>query len=201
VKAPSAPHLRSPLGERLRCDTREAHIAAETAFDLAARLNSVADYADGLSVTRAFHRACAPALAAAADQLPPALREGPSRRRARLCADLMLLGRTSAAPGFALAPLRLATPGPDGGLGVWYVLEGAALGGLRIAAEVRRRLPAAVPASTFFAGEGRATAGRWRAFQRVLADWEQRGPVAADHVVLGALTAFDALAAGLEGIR
>ncbi len=188
---------RCDLGARLRSETRDAHLAAERAFDLPRRLRSLEDYTGGLLVMEAFLRRSAPALAAIAPRLPAQLGHGAERRRVRLHADLAALGcplpESAVVLGPAhdpvLAPTRLA----DRALGAWYVHEGSALGGLAIAAEVRRRLPAATHATRYFAGEGRGTAARWRAFQAVLGEWERRGEAAVDAVLAGARDSFAVL--------
>jgi heme oxygenase len=74
------------------------------------------------------------------------------------------------------------------------VHEGAALGGLVICAEIRRRLPAAVPAASFFAGEAKGTAARWHTFEAVLGAW----PGSAERVLEGARASFAALTERLE---
>lgn len=188
---------RSTLGERLRSETRAAHAASEAAFDLPARLTSVDRYADALEAIESVHRACAPALAVVADRLPSELRDGPRRRRERLHADLQQLARAPRRAADRFTGLSGAGFDLDCALGSWYVLEGAALGGRLIAVEVRRRLPAARPATTFFAGEGTSTAARWRAFLGVLAGWETRGEACADRVIAGATVTFGAMIAAL----
>ena len=185
---------RTALGERLRRETRGAHLAAEAAFDLGERLSSIRRYREALLLLDAFHRGCAPALAAGAPRLPAQLRDGPARRRARLCDDLGRLGLGAhRLPAFAGAGAAIDE---DRALGVWYVHEGAALGGLMIAAEVRRRLPQAIAAATFFAGEGKATAARWRAFQGALDEPDRDG--AAERVLAGAQATFAMLTAALK---
>ena len=190
------------LSGRLREQTRSAHTTAEAAFDLDRRLTTVADYGDGLVVLDAFHRAWSPALTLAEPVLPVALRAGPARRLTRLGQDLARLGRTpdrlDTDPDLLDAARDAASPPrtPDGALGAWYVLEGAALGGLVIASEVRRRLPQAASATSYFAGEGRATAARWRLFTERLDSWvpsTDDGEAVATRVVDGALTTFAAL--------
>ena len=187
---------RSPLGARLRTETREAHVAAEAAFDLDRRLASLTAYGEGLRVMEAFDRLCALISALADPWLSEELRDGRVRRRARMHADLAALGeapaRASAGDGAAVLGQTMSC---DHALGVVYVQEGAALGGLRIAAEVRRRLPAATPATTYFTGEGRATACRWRAVQAILGQWSDPDGPAADRVLAGAHSVFAALTA------
>lgn len=152
-------------------------------------LASIDRYRELLTVLESFHRACEPALSQLIGDGPPELRDGIATRCARLQKDRAALGGPAAvSPG--VSPV-LATV--DHRLGAWYVLEGASLGGLVIAAEIRRRLPAAAPATTYFAGEGPGTAARWRRFHGVLAGWEDRGAAAADRVVTGALNTFGTL--------
>jgi heme oxygenase (biliverdin-IX-beta and delta-forming) len=188
------------LGHRLRSETRAAHDRAEAAFDLPRRVASPQAYADVLVVLESFHRRWAAQLQVVAPSLPASLRDGPARRRSRLRADLSRLGRAPAVTPSA-PPTGRDPHDPDGALGAWYVLEGAALGGLVIAAEVRRRLPEVAPATTFFAGDGRDTAARWRAFGLVLREWEVRGEAAAARVIDGALATFAALTEPLAAGR
>jgi heme oxygenase len=184
------------LRERLREETREAHAAAERAFDLPRRLASLDAYAEVLHALDDVLRDAAGPLRPATGRLPAGLRDGATRRRARLDADLAQLGRTGWPARTAASAPRPAAPDPDAdrSLGAWYVHEGAALGGLVIRGEIRRRLPAALPASTYFAGEGPATAARWRAFAAVLGDWPGDG----DRVLDGARAGFAALIRRLE---
>jgi heme oxygenase len=175
------------LSERLRTETDDAHRAAERSFDLDRRLNSLAGYGDALQALDAFAVDSAATLRMLDPALPAALRDGPSRRRSRLRGDLVRLGRVPTSPDRGCAPVEADL---DQALGVWYVHEGAALGGLLIAAEVRRRLPQAAAATRFFTGEGRGTAARWRAVQAVLDHWE---PIDGERVVSGARTTFVAL--------
>jgi heme oxygenase (biliverdin-IX-beta and delta-forming) len=181
-----------PLGRRLRTETRAAHEAAETAFDLERRLATPAAYAEVLELMQAHHRAWAPTLALVAPRLPAELRDGPRLRLVRLGEDLAGLGRRTPQPRAPEPADPPVAPSEDHALGAWYVMEGAALGGLLIRAEVRRRLPEVEPATRYFAGEGRRTAARWRGFQAVLDGWGQRagGP---ERVVEGALAAFASL--------
>jgi heme oxygenase len=184
----------STLAQRLRVETDDAHRAAERAFDLDRRLNSLGGYGDALQALDAFTVTSAPTLRMLDPALPAALRDGPARRRSRLCGDLVWLGRVPASPDRGHAPVDLDL---DHALGGWYVHEGAALGGLLIAAEVRRRLPQAAAATRFFAGEGRGTAARWRAVQAVLGSWE---PIDGERVVDGARVTFAALTARLAEV-
>ena len=190
ARPPAAP---ATLSLRLRVETDDAHRAAERAFDLDRRLTSLEGYGEALEAFDAFAVISAPNLAALVSALPVALRDGPARRRSRLRDDLARLGRSPAAPDRARAH-DLIQIDLDHALGAWYVHEGSALGGLVIAAEVRRRLPRAAGAATFFTGEGRGTAARWRAVQAVLDGWE---PTEAKRVVAGARATFAALTAQL----
>jgi heme oxygenase len=180
-------HLTGTLSRHLRVETADAHRAAERAFDLDRRLTSLAGYADALQAFDAFVVTSAPMLGALAPALPAALRDGPARRRSRLREDLAQLGRIPSSPDRVPAMIEIDL---DRTLGAWYVHEGAALGGLFIAAEVRRRLPQAAGATTFFAGEGHGTAARWRAVQAVL---DRAEPIDGERVVAGARATFSAL--------
>jgi heme oxygenase len=148
-----------------------------------------------LQALDAFAAISAPTLGALAPALPAGLRDGPAQRRSWMRDDLMRLGRVPTPSDRTRAP---AAADLDPALGAWYVHEGAALGGLLIAAEVRRRLPQAAAATSFFTGEGRATAARWRAVQAVLDGWEpsDRG----ERVVAGARATFAALTARLAEV-
>ena len=184
---------RSSLAQRLRVETDDAHRAAERAFDLDRRLTSLAGYANALLAFDAFAVASDPMLRALAPALPAGLRDGPSRRRSRLRDDLARLGRAPALPDPASAEGEGGVDidiDIDHALGAWYVHEGSALGGLVIASEVRRRLPQAAGATTYFTGEGRGTASRWRAVQTVLDGWQ---PIDGERVLTGARATFTAL--------
>jgi heme oxygenase len=192
-----SPGPSGTLARRLRAETDAAHRAAEQAFDLDQRLTSLVGYADALQALDAFAASSVLVLGALEPALPAALRDGPARRRSRLHGDLVRLGRIPTPSAQTHAPARAdldpipAQTDLDHALGAWYVHEGAALGGLLIAAEVRRRLPQAAAATHFFVGEGRATAARWRAVQAVLDGWDPAD--GGQRVVGGALATFAAL--------
>ena len=163
-------------------------------MDLPWRLRTLARYIELLRTFEALHRACDPVIDGLLAIAAPSLSPGWSRRRERLSADLRQLRAGAVIPVLA-AP---ALPTIDHAVGALYVFEGSALGGLRIAGEVDRRLPAARGARRYFTGEGRGTAARWRDVQSALAGWEHRGVQAGDRAVAGALETFALIDAQLR---
>lgn len=150
------------LSSLIRAETRPAHDRIELAFDLPSRLASRDSYRDLLARLLGFHGAFE---AAAAPHLAGTPFEAYLGRTGLLASDLDRLGgasehRTGPSPDFPDAPAAL------GGL---YVVEGSILGGVLIAAEVRRRLGIGPQTGAgFFAGHGRATAPTWRSFTAAL---------------------------------
>jgi heme oxygenase (biliverdin-IX-beta and delta-forming) len=86
-------------------------------------------------------------------------------------------------------------------LGSLYVLEGSALGGQVIAAQVQRTLGLdAAGGAAYFHGCGQGTGARWREFRQHLADELDGRPAAQPQAVQGALDTFDSLIALLRGV-
>jgi heme oxygenase len=83
----------------------------------------------------------------------------------------VLVRRDLGALGLPALPWQASVPvlaGLPEALGSLYVLEGSALGGQFIAAQVRRHLDLrADHGAAYFHGGGAGTAARWRAFQRL----------------------------------
>lgn len=150
------------LSSLIRVETRPAHDRIELAFDLPARLVSRDSYRDLLVRLLGFHGAFEAAAVPHLAGTPFAAYFG---RTSLIAADLDRLGgasehRTGPSPDFADAPAAM------GGL---YVVEGSILGGVLIAAEVRRRLGIGPDTGAgFFAGHGRDTAATWRSFTAAL---------------------------------
>ncbi|MFH5803064.1 biliverdin-producing heme oxygenase [Alienimonas sp. DA493] len=173
----------------LREATRERHAAVEARLDLAELLASPAGYAALLGY---FAASLAPveAWVAAhprADALPAGLfRPGTPLLRD----DLRALGADAAAP--AADPLFLLD-GPTEAhlLGVLYVLEGSALGGLTIAKQARRALgTTATTGASFFLRNAADPLGPWNAFKQRL-NARVRTAADRDAAVAAARAAFD----------
>jgi heme oxygenase (biliverdin-IX-beta and delta-forming) len=119
------------------------------------------------------------------------LRDWDDRRRAwMLRLDLGPLADT--------APLCPFTPRPadaDEALGAAYVLEGSTLGGVHVAAAVRRSVGSGAP-TRWFDSHGDQVSARWQAFRRELhRHVDTDGNLGA--VIAGAVATFDAMSAWL----
>jgi len=189
------PPTPAGLSARLREATREAHLSAEAAFALNARLESSDAYVRLLAALRGFHRPVEAALAAVPgwSGLTPGLHISSRLRAGLLDEDLRQLG-VPAPPGPA-RPGVVSLPTLAHGLGCLYVLEGSALGGRIIARRACAALGADLPVA-FFSSAGRADPGAgWRAFQSSLDAYGTcHGLATRRTVTTSALTTFQALA-------
>ncbi|MBA2965556.1 MULTISPECIES: biliverdin-producing heme oxygenase [Ramlibacter] len=119
------------------------------------------------------------------------------RRAALARRDLGALG-LPALPWLARVP---PLAGPAEALGSLYVLEGSALGGQVIAAQVQRHLGLRPEHGlAYFHGGGAGTAARWRAFQRLLADALDADPAGQAGAVRAAVATFDGLIATFDSL-
>jgi heme oxygenase len=190
------------LSVELRERTREAHAAAEAAFDLPVRLADLETYGELLVALRGFYGQVERSLGAVTgwDRLTPPIDVRARRRAALLDDDLGRLGmaaptwRPGSEPFFpALASLAAA-------LGCLYVLEGSTLGGQIVARRARAALGEHLPVA-FFSGPGGGEVGaKWRAFQTALNAFATMPGQAgvAEEAVLSARATFATLAARLQ---
>ena len=152
---------RPTARELLRMATRDAHRRVDSSplmRQLLARDVSLAQYRAALSALAAAHRVLCPRIASAIARRPhPDL--DARQLLAPLQQDLDDLGGPLAAGAWVDDP---GIVGFSRGLGAWYVLEGAALGGAVITRRVSERLGAEVPLR-HFSGAGRGS-DRWAIF-------------------------------------
>lgn len=127
---------------------------------------------------------------------------GDRRKAGLLAGDLRALGRAVAETPCAALP---DVTDPARALGCHYVLEGATLGGAIIRRHVERSIGVTRgEGGAFYAGYGRATAARWRAFCACVdaydaGRWRPGGAEPArDDVVAGARATFEAMYAWLS---
>jgi heme oxygenase len=109
----------------------------------------------------------------------------------------VLVRRDLGALGLPAVPWQASVPDLAGlpqALGSLYVLEGSALGGQFIAAQVRRHLDLwPGNGAAYFNGCGAGTAERWRGFQRLLARELDADPEGRAQAVDAAVATFDGL--------
>jgi heme oxygenase len=203
--APAGAEPSSRLSALLRDRTGAAHVSAEAAFALDARLASRCAYAALLAGLRGFYAPVEAALASVAgwERLAPSLSVEARCRTALLDEDLR---RLRAEPRSAGAePPRagrvMEAPRLDSlaqGLGCLYVLEGSALGGRIVAREARAALGDELPLA-FFTSAGRGDlGGDWRSLRAALDRFgAAEGAPARAAAVATALWTFDALGAWL----
>lgn len=175
---------RGSLHERLRSATGPLHDAAERAFDADRRVSSLEGYIGLLDALWSVHAGLERAMAPYGPHLFE-LDLGTRVRSPLLAMDLQaLVGR-----GPRLAPVAFAYDGPAAALGGLYVLEGSMLGG-RVLFNRARALSAVTErhGGRFLAGDGQATASRWRSFLHTLATLPPA--VSADEVEAGAIATF-----------
>ncbi len=204
----AVPGAASTLSVQLRHDTAAAHVAAEAAFALDARLASREAYTELLVALRGFYRPVEAALVGVAgwERLTPPLDVVARRRAALLDEDLARLGRDEQEPARELNPPVLGLPTPvlptpgslAEALGCLYVLEGSALGGRIIARQARRALGEDVPVA-FLSSAGRVDLGAdWRALQAALDAFGADDAPARRVAVSAARDTFGTLGAWLE---
>jgi heme oxygenase len=190
------------LSVELRERTREAHVAAEAAFALDARLVDLRAYGELLIVLRGFYGQAEVALGAVEgwSQLTPPIDVRSRRRAALLDDDLRRLGIAASTwlpgpPPFVPILGDLAAA-----LGCLYVLEGSTLGGQSVARRARLALGEQLPVR-FFAGSGRGEVGpRWRCLQAALDAFGslQEEPGVVEEAVVTARETFADLASRLQ---
>lgn len=197
---PVAGHV--PL-RRLKEETADLHLRAETHVHILDGGATVEDYRAYLGAMLGFHapieRALAgdPALAAAGFDAPA------RHKRAWLAADLRALGDDPARwPACAALP---DVGVPTRAVGAAYVLEGSMLGGRYILAKLPPALAALRGRATaFLDGYGAETGARWRGFGAVV-ERLVRTPGDTDLAVAGARDTFarliDWLALGAAPLR
>lgn len=183
------------LSLQLRGRTRDAHVAAETGFDLDARLVDRDAYGRLLAILRGFYGPLEQALQDVTgwrDLDPPV--DVAARRRVHLLeGDLARLSPPSVPARTPTAP-EPVLDGLADALGCLYVLEGSRLGGRVVARTARLRLGADLPVA-FFAGprDGDPKAD-WRALLATLDGFgRSRGEAVCAQVVAAAERTFGSL--------
>lgn len=172
------------LLDRLKTETRVAHDRIEADLDLLRPNLSLADYAALLARYQAFFRVWEPAVGEA---IGDEGFFGPRRKLHLLDQDLEDLGVEPLADEPRVEPFATAAHA----MGSLYVLEGSTMGGLVIAAHVRRTLGVSGPGARYFENYGRDAAERWRAFRATLAGIS--APQTDGGVVAAALQTFETL--------
>ncbi len=181
--------MSTPLLDRLRSDTREAHTALEDALALMRPPLRRERFVDVLQGLLAFHRAWSPRMAVLIGD--PDL-VAPRGKAALIERDLEALGvgETPAAP----LDLSFLTT-PSAAWGSLYVLEGSTLGGQVISKALRRAAWAPADGLTYFNPYGRRTGEMWARFRAAL---EAAAPtLETDLVCEGARATFRTLQSGL----
>lgn len=181
----------SPLHARLREATATLHGQLDGSLALA-RLPLTAD------VCRRHLRACAgyyapleARLFALAETVPSLQQlDLPDRRKLPLLqADLATLDASEpVVPCVDLPKIESA----DDCWGLFYVFEGATLGGTVLQARIARHAPQ-LPSLRFFSGYGSATAARWRTFVQALDAAHRAAAIDEARVVKSARAAFESL--------
>jgi heme oxygenase len=185
----------STLAQRLRHETADEHRRAEAAVGLPATVTSRSDYARLLARLISLHVDVETTLAA------PKWSESWSgigivladHERSHLLEDDLWALESA-------IPLLRATV-PDGRfvsfgeqLGLLYVIEGSALGGILIGPMIRTTL-GDVP-TRFYDGDGRGHPRPWRSLQAALLDHDERS-TDQDDVIRGARAAYSLVASHL----
>lgn len=175
---------RGALHDRLRSATAPLHEAAERAFDAERRLSALEGYVGLLDILWSLHAGLERAMAPHRPHLF-GLDPGSRPRSPLLAKDIQALsGRDP-----ELTPVAFAYSAPAAALGGLYVLEGSMLGGRVLFHRARERLAVTEHnGGRFLAGDGKATASRWRAFLHALATLP--ATVDRDQVEAGARATF-----------
>lgn len=178
----------------LREATAASHARLETRLGLDADAIGLGRYVALLAGLHSFLGAWETQLSAA---LPPRLRPWFAARSRRPWArhDLAALGVASAEPGGAApSPLPIALGTLPAVFGSLYVIEGSALGGLRIARQAQSLWGLdATRGASYFHGWGAETGPRWRAFCDLLEAEIGPAPPARAAACAAAVATFDAL--------
>ncbi len=189
-----------PLSRLLRDRTRDAHMAAESAFALETRLCDRSAYAGLLRDLRGFYRPVEAALWAI-DELEELTtsRDIATRRRARLIdEDLRRLGAPLAEGTTSVAAPELHSLADA--LGCWYVLEGAALGGQIVARRAVGALGDDLPVGFFSQVGSEGLPRRWRSVQAALDEFGRRtNATTREDIITAAHSTFETLRVWLRG--
>ncbi len=155
--------MSQPLLERLRSDTRDAHMALEEALNLLRPPLRRERFVQTLQGFLAFHRAWQPRMAALVDD--PGLL-APRNKLALIEQDLQALCAAEA-PRAAWVDLGFLTT-PAAAWGSLYVLEGATLGGQVISKALRRAAWTPADGLRYFNPYGQRTGEMWATFRAAL---------------------------------
>ncbi len=181
--------MSTPLLDRLRSDTRDAHEALEDALALMRPPLRRERFASVLQGFLAFHRAWRPRMAVLVGD--PEL-VAPRGKAALIERDLQALGEAEA----TAAPLDLDFLSTrSAAWGSLYVMEGSTLGGQVITKALRRTAWAPAEGLAYFNPYGRRTGEMWAAFRAAL---EAAAPtLEPDLVCEGARATFATLQSGV----
>ncbi|BDZ47846.1 hypothetical protein GCM10025867_00870 [Frondihabitans sucicola] len=188
--------LTTTLAQRLRLDTADDHLRAESALGLPASLLSRTDYARLVDRLISFHLAVEAILAEPRwrdDWVGAGIVLSDHVRSPLLEDDLRSLDSSSPAVRETVRLAGFASFGEV--LGLLYVIEGSSLGGRVLGPLIRARL-GDVP-TRFYDGDGRDHPRPWRSLQAALTGFDDRGGDQRE-VVGGARLAFDLFGSRLD---
>ena len=196
------PLVPAGLSAQLRAETRQEHVAAESAFDVGTRLLDLPSYRQLLMTLGGFYLPLEAALTRVAGWRGLA---HPVDISVHLRGDLLVEDLRRLGAALHLTPVRgvdsqLPKLDPSArALGVLYVVAGSALGGQVIARNAREALGDDVPVA-FFSSAGRPhPMHQWRALQATLDDFGiTAGPLRRDQIVQSAAETFRALTRRLD---
>ncbi len=182
----------------LRRETHALHVHLETLLGLPTAIHTVDQYRSVLQQFYGFYRPMEYRIAQIGTWRAIGLDCAQRRKLPFLAADLAQLGvslrQRHALPRAALLPFSSR----GAAFGAFYVLEGATLGGQRIA-PVLASLDAGIARSTaFFANYGERTGVMWHEFRGALSGFAAAQPDAAEAIIQGARATFLAFAAWIE---
>ena len=178
--------------QRLREETRRAHMQIEGALPLLDPLLTRLRYGGVMRAFYGFYAVLEPRLLAAAGAHGAHIELGRRAKLPLLLLDLRALGETDA----QLAALPRceelpSTATPSHALGALYVIEGATLGGQVIGRSLKASLGVdATNGAAFFSGYGVETRPMW---QRFAAHLDQEAALDTELVVTSAVDTFDKL--------
>jgi heme oxygenase len=180
------------LLDRLRSETRDAHMALEDALGLMRPPLQRERFVQVLQGFLAFHRAWRPRMAALIDD-PTLL--APRAKAALIEQDLQALGAAEGVGRDARLDLGFLTT-PSAAWGSLYVLEGSTLGGQVISKALRRTAWAPADGLAYFNPYGRRTGEMWASFRAAL---QAAAPTLdVDLVAEGARATFQTLQSGVS---
>lgn len=191
LQAPEPALAVASLAVELRARTASLHEQVENVLGLPGAIRTRADYASWLARFLGLYEPLERSLATFPRWKASGF-ELPSRSQSsRVAADLTALGTVPGTVPRAPPALLPELPTFAHAVGVFYVLQGARVGGRLILRDLETRIgPEVSGATRFFGGQGDAAGPTWQDVRVALDDFGREHPQRRDQVVSGAQRTF-----------